>query len=223
MYQRARGGFTLIELLVVVGVISILAAILFPVFAQARDAGRRANCLSNLRQLALAHRMYVQDHDDTLPFWENYAPWGHVEWTEFLSPYYQDPRILSEGTVSPAERRGLEWLADYALCAWGPGGQGTREKPYWRWPGSPDRTPGNYRPMALAAVRRPAETVQFADGGTFRYRPYLSNSYIRRRHRNGLFNVVFLDGHARAVTDPLWDQVDQDERGYFYHIAAADR
>ena len=61
-----RRGFTLIELLVVIAIIAILAAILFPVFAQARENGRKSNCISNVRQLALATIMYTQDYDGTL-------------------------------------------------------------------------------------------------------------------------------------------------------------
>jgi prepilin-type N-terminal cleavage/methylation domain-containing protein/prepilin-type processing-associated H-X9-DG protein len=62
-----RKGFTLIELLVVIAIIAILAAILFPVFAQARDKARQAACLSNTKQIALALHMYIQDYDETTP------------------------------------------------------------------------------------------------------------------------------------------------------------
>ena len=68
--ERNR-GFTLIELLVVIAIIAILAAILFPVFARARENARKANCQSNMKQLGLAILQYAQDHDETLPM---YAP-----------------------------------------------------------------------------------------------------------------------------------------------------
>src|SRR5437867_10886932 len=64
---RCRGGFTLIELLVVIAIIAILAAILFPVFAQARAKARSIACLSNVKQLGKAFHMYVQDYDETCP------------------------------------------------------------------------------------------------------------------------------------------------------------
>ncbi|HLV81384.1 MAG TPA: type II secretion system protein [Chthonomonadaceae bacterium] len=65
--KAERRAFTLIELLVVLAVISILAAILLPVFAQTREAARRISCISNLRQVSLGILMYVQDYDETFP------------------------------------------------------------------------------------------------------------------------------------------------------------
>ena len=66
--MTGRRGFTLIELLVVIAIIAILAAILFPVFARAREKARQASCMSNLKQLGLGMMMYMQDYDSTLPY-----------------------------------------------------------------------------------------------------------------------------------------------------------
>jgi len=65
--MNVRRGFTLIELLVVIAIIAILAAILFPVFAQAREKARQTSCTSNLKQIGLAFRMYIQDYDERTP------------------------------------------------------------------------------------------------------------------------------------------------------------
>src|SRR5580658_11327421 len=65
--SKKQYGFTLIELLVVIAIISILAAILFPVFARAREAARKTACLSNMRQIGLATRMYMEDFDEHFP------------------------------------------------------------------------------------------------------------------------------------------------------------
>src|SRR5580692_1236469 len=66
-----KKAFTLIELLVVIAIIAILAAILFPVFAQARESARKTSCLSNMKQISLGLTMYVQDYDERFPVWVN--------------------------------------------------------------------------------------------------------------------------------------------------------
>src|ERR1051326_6315123 len=97
-------GFTLTELLVVIAVIATIAAILLPVFAQAREAARLTTCLSNLRQLSQAHAMYLQDHDEALPDWWTAGPRGPLAWTEFLFPYYREPKILDQGFTTAAQK-----------------------------------------------------------------------------------------------------------------------
>ncbi|MGI5819202.1 MAG: DUF1559 domain-containing protein [Armatimonadota bacterium] len=93
-----RRGFTLIELLVVIAIIAILAAILFPVFARARDKARQASCQSNLKQIALGLLMYVQDYDETMPGFKVYYAWPDGDtrgdgWYESLEPYVKNEQI----------------------------------------------------------------------------------------------------------------------------------
>jgi prepilin-type N-terminal cleavage/methylation domain-containing protein len=84
---RTRPGFTLIELLVVIAVIAILAAILFPVFAQAREQARKAACLSNQRQIALAFHLYTQDYDEGYPNTGDPYLWVGKRWRWPVMPY----------------------------------------------------------------------------------------------------------------------------------------
>jgi prepilin-type N-terminal cleavage/methylation domain-containing protein/prepilin-type processing-associated H-X9-DG protein len=91
--SRYSKGFTLIELLVVIAIIAILAAILFPVFAQAREKARAITCISNLKQIGTGCLMYVQDWDETYPLgytWDsNNGVWGGTMWTISLGTYIQ--------------------------------------------------------------------------------------------------------------------------------------
>lgn len=97
-----RRAFTLIELLVVISIISVLAAILFPVFARARENARRTSCLSNLKQIGLGMMMYAQDYDETyppyqrtssetppFPFWQT----NRWEWAHMIYPYTKNVQV----------------------------------------------------------------------------------------------------------------------------------
>lgn len=95
--SRNRRAFTLIELLVVIAIIAILAAILFPVFAQAREKARSASCLSNIKQVSLSWQMYIQDYDETMVPAFNYAPttvgtstFSQIWWPKLQEPYVKN-------------------------------------------------------------------------------------------------------------------------------------
>jgi prepilin-type N-terminal cleavage/methylation domain-containing protein/prepilin-type processing-associated H-X9-DG protein len=94
MRQAKRGGFTLIELLVVIAIIAILAAILFPVFAQAREMARKTTCTSNMKQAALAISMYVQDYDERMVPMQygccGYNPDVEKGWGNLVFPYIKN-------------------------------------------------------------------------------------------------------------------------------------
>src|ERR1043165_6408849 len=95
LYRRPRRGFTLIELLVVITIIAALAAILFPVFAQAREAARKASCQSNLKQLGTGWTMYAQDYDETTNAntWNGGGFWENQIFIERLQPYIKNYNV----------------------------------------------------------------------------------------------------------------------------------
>jgi prepilin-type N-terminal cleavage/methylation domain-containing protein/prepilin-type processing-associated H-X9-DG protein len=118
---RKPRGFTLIELLVVIAIIAILAAILFPVFAQAREKARQSSCMSNTKQLGTGMMMYVQDYDETYPqayFYKNNtavtngsSDGGYVTWTVTMGTYVKNDSLF----VCPSDpNRGL--LPDNPPC-----------------------------------------------------------------------------------------------------------
>src|SRR4051794_34796454 len=103
MPRTRKPAFTLIELLVVIAIIAILAAILFPVFAQAREKARQAGCLSNLKQVGMATQMYMQDYDETVPWsclgrlwqkrgYKNIRP-DDVYAPEMMGPYVKNAMV----------------------------------------------------------------------------------------------------------------------------------
>jgi prepilin-type N-terminal cleavage/methylation domain-containing protein/prepilin-type processing-associated H-X9-DG protein len=95
--HHGRKAFTLIELLVVIAIIAILAAILFPVFAQAREKGRATACLSNMKQIGLATMMYAQDHDELLPYCYAYTA-GNKQlfwWQDLIAPYVKNDTVFT--------------------------------------------------------------------------------------------------------------------------------
>ena len=111
MTRRSARAFTLIELLVVIAIIAILAAILFPVFAQARERARMTTCLSNCKQIALAFQMYQQDYDGMFT-WQGahlgddnadfMAPGAKPTWGAELMPYIKSPKIYICPSARPS-------------------------------------------------------------------------------------------------------------------------
>ena len=103
-----RRAFTLIELLVVIAIIAILASILFPVFARARENARRASCQSNLKQIALSVFMYKQDYDEKLPksgggYYAYFTYGNPYGWADAMQPYLKSIQILQ----CPSESNGI--------------------------------------------------------------------------------------------------------------------
>ena len=126
-----RRAFTLIELLVVIAIIALLAAILFPVFAQAREKARAASCLSNIKQLTLGFIMYSQDYDESFPQWkwdQTYqTSWGDQSpsdqnnattiWYYAIFPYVKNGKVYS----CPSDPRKSRFNAN-GWFVWGGGG-----------------------------------------------------------------------------------------------------
>jgi prepilin-type processing-associated H-X9-DG protein len=209
------------ELLVVIAIIATLTGLLLPVLASARDQARRVTCMSNVRQIALAHLIYVQDYDERFVNWwtpgpERPAPFERFAfWTEFLRPYLRSEAVLRcRSTIPPVPPLPGMILTDYALCTWGPDGDGASSRPYWRWPGPP---------LTLAAVSRLSEAMSITDGFTTTSRCRANVA----RHRGRLI-AGFLDGHARPMTQAEAYEVVQGEAlgfhpgAFFYRYIAAD-
>ncbi len=196
-----KRGFTLIELLVVIAIIAILAAILFPVFARAREKAKQASCLSNVKQLILATMQYVQDYDECMP--ASYQPLAttipetggaYTYWYWLLQPYIKNRQVLA----CPAWSKyflGYGWNYYYLTYAWpGSGGYGSGGCP-------------------VSEIQQPADTIVLADSGAHQvssggwsngmtyvitWSPEPANYYVYLRHSE-MGNVGFADGHAKAL------------------------
>jgi prepilin-type N-terminal cleavage/methylation domain-containing protein/prepilin-type processing-associated H-X9-DG protein len=171
MYQvpnaRKLKAFTLIELLVVIAIIAILAAILFPVFAQAREKARSISCLSNCRQLGMGMNMYVQDYDETFPF-----AWGNPAgtWWEVVEPYIKGGiGKNADGTQNWKLSKGLyKCPSDTLAQSISPISYTSNANLF----GAGNAGSGIANPRTLAAINRPADVlavsetnkVFFADG-----------------------------------------------------------
>lgn len=148
---RHAGAFTLIELLVVIAIIAILAAILFPVFAQAREKARATSCLSNCRQMGIAVQMYVQDYDESMPTvrMDMGAMMANESWLDLVQPYVKNrllQRCPSDGATN-WEDMDMPRLSSYGFNA------------YFDPVHPPYGDEMNPRSFSLAGVNYPAETV----------------------------------------------------------------
>ncbi|HOF88293.1 MAG TPA: prepilin-type N-terminal cleavage/methylation domain-containing protein, partial [Armatimonadota bacterium] len=180
-----RAGFTLIELLVVIAIIAILAAILFPVFAKAREKARQTHCINNLRQLATAALMWAQDHDETLP--------SATRWT-------QDMAALTAPAVFDCPTTGNH--------------VGTAGAPDYFYVGGLDAQGEEHllSGIALGDVKDPAEAPIFADYKTPRSgTPYVTAEVpslilaavagnVDHRHNQGAI-LAYVDGHVIWMAD----------------------
>ncbi len=207
-----RTGFTLIELLVVIAIIAILAAILFPVFAKAREKARQASCQSNLKQMGLGMIMYASDYDTRYP---RYSP-GPQHWNVQIYPYIKNmamyrcpnstrnPEVLN-GTarnfVPGLNDMGCRVHSDYAFNY----GGGAYSTPTWPAPQNCIETD----------VQAPAETFWVLEGSCNRIGPYprqadgswigpagAAPNAVSRQYRihNDGQNIVYCDGHVKWIS-----------------------
>lgn len=231
---RTRWGFTLIELLVVIAIIAILAAILFPVFAQARDKARSASCLSNTKQMAVAFAMYTTDYDELMvpDYYGDWSPCcaargGHWPWMKLLIPY-----VKNKGVYTCPSHPRANW--DALAGAYGAGFE-------YEFPsviGYGYNNIGLSR-KALAEIERPADTYAIMESRYYPpghasyngswgwytvYPPSISPALIdyarwltADRHNQGN-NVVFADGHAKWAR---WDYITSNQALKNYNVPSS--
>ncbi len=215
----ARRAFTLVELLVVIAVIAILAAILFPVFARARENARRSSCQSNLKQIGLGALQYTQDYDETL-FRSFYGSatadsnaTGNYKWMDAIFPYVKSEQVFvcpSDPTMSYKFRGGRNYGSYGLNGAYGKGPDTT----------TPPRSSASYL-VTLSQLQTPATTVWMTDNNNTDANPNTGGSQgffwattpppigigptglrqlqnIVERHLDTT-NVLFCDGHVKAM------------------------
>jgi prepilin-type processing-associated H-X9-DG protein len=183
----------LIELLVVIAIIAILAAILFPVFAQAREKARQTACLSNTRQYATATQMYLQDYDETFPFsaYLNGACVATFYWA--VNPYVKNDQVPN----CPSEEEAIN--VDALV-----GARCQNTPPFTGYVVNHGVFVNGFFPGAtpqyLAAIPSPADTIMTYDGnvspGATPFSPQIQ--LVQARHQ-GNFNASYVDGHVRAI------------------------
>jgi prepilin-type N-terminal cleavage/methylation domain-containing protein/prepilin-type processing-associated H-X9-DG protein len=224
--KHKASGFTLIELLVVIAIIAILAAILFPVFAQAREAARKTACLSNTKQLGLGIMMYVQDYDEVYPMnsWDvpaigvadndlhsgNYL--SSVTWIWQIMPYIKNRQIL----VCPSDPNPENAFTGFdddpcnltSCCdGWGiptPMSYSINDLIIgYAWSGNPNGCfgTGNTGSLSMAAIPAPASNYLLADEGQEFIDDYWLNDLRAANYSRVMNHKAPPDGY-RADTNP---------------------
>ncbi len=206
-------GFTLIELLVVIAIIAILAAILFPVFARAREKARQTSCLSNQKQIALGILMYAQDYDEILP---RYGYGMNILWYEQIQPYLKNQQVLicpsGTGTncTSPVHHPEFDARLRHGAISYA---YNIYRSPY---SGGTFWGPGR---RALAEIDQPADCILTADWSCERipnaasvngWNATTTGGYGKRHNDGG--NFSFVDGHAKWMKRIAWEQLSYDHQ-----------
>lgn len=216
MRRGKATGFTLIELLVVIAIIAILAAILFPVFATARESARTSSCLSNMKQIGLAWLMYSEDYDEVYPLSRSVGypdPDGddcrHRDPTNSDSNLRGPFKIGWKGETYP-------YVKNYQLyrCPSNPNNDTICEEGNTNFKisyGSNGAYMWGWNPLRVAKVNRPAEYVMIlestwncSDLGDWVFRKDNPNAcqwgkgFYQHRGNGGVHNWAFFDGHSKA-------------------------
>ena len=219
MHISQDRGFTLIELLVVIAIIAILAAILFPVFARAREAARRASCASNLRQLGTATLMYVQDYDGQyFPHAGSLFWFGRVEGSSVPRTVYREEGLLYPYIRNFDIQKCPSFRPEAFLYAGATAGYGYNHM-YLATPDMSDYDTWGRLGVSEAALEKPASCAVFGDSAMYDEWSFSSPKLVETtsinppsstnsswgeypvvhfRH-NEVANVVYADGHVKGV------------------------
>ena len=177
-------GFTLIELLVVIAIIAILAAILFPVFARAREKARQTACVNNLKEIVLAALMYAQDYDEQGVFFcqRHYTDPLPEQYNWLLHPYIKNWQRWS----CPSHTNEFNPNDSDHYTSTGGYGIAYSDLAYYGWG------------VRLAEVQYPASVVYFGDNRDSWINTGHSGNHLADRH-NEVCNIGFFDGHVKAM------------------------